>query len=61
MQIALSSRVYGYHASSRDELDSFLLFIANAKLRVSCFVLVVVVASERKSYYLSSKLLFVVC
>jgi hypothetical protein len=33
-QIALSAKVYGYHASSRQELDSFLLFISNAKLRV---------------------------
>ncbi|RNA41749.1 hypothetical protein BpHYR1_040117 [Brachionus plicatilis] len=32
-QIALSARVYGYHASSRDELDSFLLFVANAKIK----------------------------
>lgn len=33
-QIAISARVYGYHASNRDELDSFLLFVSNAKLRV---------------------------
>ncbi len=33
-QIALSSRVYGYGNSTRDELDSFLLFISNSKLRV---------------------------
>ena len=33
-QIAISARVYGYHACSRDELDSFLLFVANSKLRV---------------------------
>ncbi len=32
-QIALSAKVYGYHASSRDELDSFLLFVSSAKLR----------------------------
>ena len=36
-QIALSARVYGYHASSRDELDSFLLFVSNAKLRAKLF------------------------
>lgn len=36
-QIALASRVYGYHNSNRDELDSFLLFIANAKLRAKLF------------------------
>jgi hypothetical protein len=36
-QIALAARVYGYHASTRDELDSFLLFIANAKLRGKLF------------------------
>ncbi|CAF0848737.1 unnamed protein product [Brachionus calyciflorus] len=36
-QIALSARVYGYHASNRDELDSFLLFISNAKLRAKLF------------------------
>ena len=33
-QIALSAKVYGYHASNRQELDSFLLFVSNAKLRV---------------------------
>lgn len=36
-QIALSARVYGYHGSNRDELDSFLLFVANAKLRAKLF------------------------
>lgn len=36
-QIALSARVYGYHTCSRDELDSFLLFISNAKLRGKLF------------------------
>jgi hypothetical protein len=33
-QIALSARVYGYHTSNRDELDSFLLFVSNTKLEV---------------------------
>ena len=33
-QIALSAKVYGYHNCTRDELDSFLLFISNANLRV---------------------------
>jgi len=36
-QIALSAKVYGYHNSTRDELDSFLLFISNANLRVCYF------------------------
>jgi hypothetical protein len=36
-QIALAARVYGYHANSRDELDSFLLFVSNAKLRGKLF------------------------
>lgn len=36
-QIAISARVYGYHASTRDELDSFLLFISNASLRAKLF------------------------
>lgn len=36
--IALSARVYGYHNSSRDELDSFLLFISNANLRVNSLI-----------------------
>ena len=33
-QIALSAEVYGYHNCTRDELDSFLLFISHANLRV---------------------------
>lgn len=36
-QIALSSRVYGYGNSSREELDSFMLFVSNAKLRGKLF------------------------
>jgi hypothetical protein len=36
-QIALSAKVYGYHASNRQELDSFLLFVSNAKLRAKLF------------------------
>jgi hypothetical protein len=33
-EIALSARVYGYHDSTKSDLDSFILFIANARLRV---------------------------
>lgn len=36
-KIALASRIYGYHNASRDELDSFILFIANSRLRVKLF------------------------
>lgn len=36
-QIALSSRVYGYGNSTREELDSFMLFVSNAKLRGKLF------------------------
>jgi len=40
-KIGLSMRVYGYHTSTPEELDSFLVFLSQAELRAKLFALTV--------------------
>ncbi|CAF1231251.1 unnamed protein product [Didymodactylos carnosus] len=40
-KIGLSMRVYGYHTSTSNELDSFMLFLSQAQLRAKLFALTV--------------------
>lgn len=40
-RISLSMRVYGYHNAQPSELDSFILFLSQADLRIKLFGLAV--------------------
>lgn len=40
-RISLSMRVYGYHNAEASELDSFILFLSQADLRIKLFGLAV--------------------